>query len=142
MGLKGQMKDVFLYLLGREGVHAYTCAAENLSVKNKLSHHVHAFGTPKPCPRPTSGKVNRVAFNSSPHPRGPYFQDWFRFDISHMYMQCPRKTLISKECFGEKQLGSTPHIQRHREIYTGFFAFNLFCRKKFKSLQDWRFPLN
>lgn len=51
------------------------------------------------------------------------------------------KASSRKECLGEKRLGCAVHMPMYKEVYIGFCAFNLWCRKKLKSLWDWRFAL-
>lgn len=118
-GCEGQMKDVFFLHLGERKWRAYMCAAENLSMENKLLYSVHAFIIPQ-CPI-LGQPQGRWAEPSSPHTLVPSSEDRITFWTSYKYILCTRKAGTSKE-----------HLERNNLViaftYRGIERFILaFC---------------
>lgn len=111
------------------------CATESLSVKNKLPHtFMHSTS------HATQPWVGKGRWAEPPSTAAPCSCSIFprRNRISNtihiyaMHIHTHKKTCLSREHFGEKQLGYITHIQRHREIYIGFLHLIYFAERNFK----------
>lgn len=125
-GLTGQMKVI-----------SFICVRESLNYDLGL---VHSTTHSAPAQSWAQTWWPWAIFISNPYILGS--QEWIMFGASHKRMLRTTKACSCKEHFGEKRLGCGVHMQMYKEVYIGFCAYNLWCRKKLKSLWDWRFPLN
>lgn len=117
-------------------VISFICVRERLNYDLGLVHST-AHGAPTQSWARTWWSW--AIFISNPHILGS--QEWIVFGASHKHMLRTTKACSCKECLGEKRLGCAVHMPMYKEVYIGFCAFNLWCRKKLKSLWDWRFAL-
>lgn len=124
---------IFFNSFGGERVTCLHMCCRKLQCEEQITTSHSCIQHPTvPHPGPATEKVSRAAFKSRPYTLGPSFQDWIIFWTSYTYKLCTRKTCISKEHFGEKQLGYIAHIQRHREVYIGFLRLIYFAERNLK----------
>lgn len=140
-GINGANEGCFsLSTLGRES-DMLTCVLQTTSVC-RINHHITFMHLHSGAlPRTATGKLAELTFKSSPQTLDHLFkiESYFYYHICVCYAQ--EKTHFPRTFWRETTWLYPSHTEAQRGSYW-LFVFNLFYRKKFKSLWDWRFPLN